>query len=202
MKIIHLAFLLVTACTQTSFPETNDVYVAPDAARAVLPPVLCPAGVPASLAPPLDVMASFALQGKGEQRYSCVGNSGIGYTWTFVAPNADLFSVVGQRFQFGHHAAGPTWRALDGSQVTAGKVAGVTVEPSAIDWLLLKTNAIDGDGFMSAVKYIQRLSTQNGLAPLATTCNADTVGKVVEIPYQALYVFYVEGSSGVRCNAY
>ena len=67
------------------------------------------------------------------------------------------------------------------------------VDPTAIPWLLLEptsaTAGPDGDR-LAGTKYIQRINTTEGLAPAASTCNAETAGDVAEIDYTADYVFW------------
>jgi hypothetical protein len=47
----------------------------------------------------------------------------------------------------------------------------------------------DGDR-LAGTEYIQRIATTGGLAPAASTCNAETAGDEAEIPYTADYVFW------------
>ena len=66
------------------------------------------------------------------------------------------------------------------------------VDPTAIPWLLLSTNAAagpDGDR-LAGTTYIQRLATTGGLAPAAAACNESTAGTVEEVPYTADYTFW------------
>ena len=69
----------------------------------------------------------------------------------------------------------------------------VTVDPTAIPWLLLspvsKGAGPDGDR-LAHTTYIQRIATTGGLAPAAALCNAGTVGTVAEVPYTADYYFW------------
>ena len=69
----------------------------------------------------------------GVQIYACSATAD-GPKWQFVAPEAVLFG----KGILGHHYAGPTWQAADRSLVKAARVDGVTVDPTAIPWLLLK----------------------------------------------------------------
>ena len=95
----------------------------------------------------------------------------------------------------GDHFGGPSWRTDDGSTVTAARVDGVTVDPTAIPWLLLeRTPAGVGvtDGRLGATTYIQRVATNAGLTPAAELCNALTAGTAREVPYTADYVFWKE----------
>jgi Protein of unknown function (DUF3455) len=114
-----------------------------------------------------------------------------GYRWSFVAPRADLFDESGRLVAT--HFGGPTWQAKDGSFVKAVLDARVTVDPTAIDWFLLratdKAAGADGNRFADTT-FIQRLETTGGLAPALETCNAGTVGDVVEVAYTAVYAFW------------
>jgi hypothetical protein len=121
----------------------------------------------------------------GVQIYKCDGTS-----WTFVAPRADLVDEKGQLIIT--HFAGPTWQATDGSSVVAARVDGVTVDPNAIPWLLLKatkTTAGRGGNLLAPTTFIQRINTVGGLAP-TDRCNAAKSGTVKEVPYGADYFFY------------
>jgi hypothetical protein len=126
----------------------------------------------------------------GVQIYRCDAGA-TGHAWTLVAPRADLYDNSGKVIVT--HFSGPTWQAKDGSSVKAARADGVTVDPTAIPWLLLKANSAtagpDGDR-LAGTAYIQRLATQGGIAPAAGQCNAATVGEIVEVPYTAEYYFW------------
>lgn len=148
----------------------------------------CPANVPAALAPAATSDLAFAMDAQGVQRYACV-QSTTGYAWTFVAPDAELFTDHDPHLAI-HHFAGPTWLAKDSSSVLGAKVAAATVDPTAIPWLLLNVASHGGgDGRMSDIVQIQRLSTTGGNAP-ATGCDADHVGMQADVLYTARYFFY------------
>jgi hypothetical protein len=122
----------------------------------------------------------------GVQIYRCDGAS-----WGTSTPRADLYDDHGKRI--GTHYAGPAWETRDGSTVKAARVAGVTVDATAIPWLLLKaTPTVRDDGRLAATSYIQRTATVGGLAPPAAACSAATIGDVVEVPYTADYTFWKE----------
>jgi hypothetical protein len=127
----------------------------------------------------------------GVQIYTCTATPDGGAKWAFVAPRADLYADNGQLVAT--HFAGPTWQARDGSQVKAQRVDGVTVDETAIPWLLLKTHSPltgpDGDR-LTATTYIQRLATTGGVEPPAAECTAATVGQPREVPYTADYRFW------------
>ena len=125
----------------------------------------------------------------GVQIYPCLATSS-GFAWGPTTPRANLYGDAGQLV--GTHFGGPTWQARDGSTVVGKRVDGVTVDATAIPWLLLSaTPAAGADGDrLAKTTFIQRVATTGGLAPAAATCNADTVGTVAEVPYTADYYFW------------
>lgn len=158
-----------------------------DATDAALASDPCPAGTPALLAPPPDQHLAFVLGATGVQRYSCNATA-TGPAWTFVAPVADLLDCDGD--PIGTHYAGPTWEHEDGSTVVAAKVAGATVDPGSVPWLLLAATGHGGpSGKMTKVSFIQRLVTAGGNAP-AAGCEATLLGATADVPYTTKYFFY------------
>jgi uncharacterized protein DUF3455 len=88
------------------------------------------------------------------------------------------------------HYPGPTWQSVkDGSQVVGRREAGVNVDPTAIDWLLLSATSTTR-GTFGPTTYIQRINTTGGLVPPAADCHAGTAGTVKEVPYTADYHFW------------
>ena len=131
----------------------------------------------------------------GVQIYAC-STAGATYRWSLVAPRADLFEQNGKFL--GTHFGGPSWQAKDGSLVKAALERRVTVDPTAIDWFLLRvTDAAAGaDGArLAGTTFIQRVQTTGGLAPAPESCNAETFGDVEEIPYTAVYAFWKASGS-------
>lgn len=121
----------------------------------------------------------------GVQRYTCNGTS-----WTFDGPRAAVYNDHGVKIA--SHYGGPTWEARDGSRVIGTRVDGVTVDPTAIPWLLLSATSFagaDGDR-LAGTTFIQRVQTVGGLAPAAATCTSETLGEVQEVPYTADYNFW------------
>jgi Protein of unknown function (DUF3455) len=123
----------------------------------------------------------------GVQIYRCNG-----VNWAPFAPRANLYGDNGQLIAT--HFAGPSWQAQDGSKVIAKRIKDpITVDPTAIPWLLLQpteaTAGPDGDR-LAGTTFIQRVATTGGLAPDASTCNAETAGSEAEVPYTADYVFW------------
>jgi Protein of unknown function (DUF3455) len=125
----------------------------------------------------------------GVQIYSC-NTTSSGFAWGFVAPRANLYDDHGKLIIT--HFAGPTWQAKDGSRAVGHLVDSVTVDPTAIPWVLLSASTTpgpDGDRLV-ATTFIQRIATTGGLAPPAADCNAATAGTVAEVPYTADYYFW------------
>jgi hypothetical protein len=147
-----------------------------------------------------DVPARIAVLGQhkvflvghavGVQIYPCNATAS-GFAWGATTPRANLYGDAGQLIAT--HYGGPTWRARDGSTVVGSRVDGVTVDPTAIPWLLLSaastTAGADGDR-LTATTFIQRVATTGGLPPAAADCNASTAGTVAEVPYTANYYFW------------
>ncbi len=82
---------------------------------------------------------------------------------------------------------------MDGSRVVGRLVDFVTVDATAIPWLLRSAASTaagpDGDRLV-ATTYVQRIATTGGLAPPAADCNATTAGTVAEVAYTADYHFW------------
>ena len=123
----------------------------------------------------------------GVQIYTCNGSS-----WGPSTPRADLYDDNGKLR--GTHFGGPTWQDQDGSKVVGQRVDGVTVDPTAIPWLLLraasKSAGPDGGDRLAETTFIQRVATVGGLPPAAADCNPDAVGMKAEVPYTADYYFW------------
>ena len=125
----------------------------------------------------------------GVQIYSCTDGAS-GPRWTFGGPRADVYGENGELAMT--HFGGPTWLARDGSKVVGSRVDGVTVDPTAIPWLLLSAAPSSGpDGErLSPTTFIQRVNTTGGLEPPASECNASTAGTTEEVDYTADYYFW------------
>jgi len=167
--------------------------------REINPTDLCADAVPAVLDVPAGQQLKAAYAADGVQIYLCSPTASGAYAWTFRAPRASLLDPQGK--VVGTHFAGPTWQFQDGSSVRAARVAGATVDATAIPWLLLRavanTDSPDGDGRFADITYVQRLSTTGGLAP-SGGCDAAHVGAEADVPYAADYFFYHAGGNGSR----
>lgn len=148
---------------------------------------VCPANVPATLAPAAGQTLKSSFTGIGVQIYVCT-TTATSFVWTLLGPQANLFNDDGKLI--GTHFVGPTWQGNDGSSVVGQRLAGVVVDPSAVPWLLLNgISHSSEDGRFSDVTAIQRLSTVGGVAPI-DGCDAAHGGAVAQVPYSAQYVFY------------
>jgi hypothetical protein len=146
----------------------------------VAPPVLPPGcealQVPTGHQPTVRVFA------RGLQVYRFDQATG---KWVFSRPLALLFADPACQWPIGTHNEGPTW-AIRGSMVVGNKLEGVSVEPTAVPWLLLEAVDTAGFGALAHTTFIQRLNTVGGLAPTAP----GAPGQIVLVPYTAEYVFY------------
>ena len=144
---------------------------------------------PEAIRVPSGNVPAMLLVGKGEITYECrvKADAPDQFAWAFVAPNAVLLTSSG--LPAGRYYAGPTWEALDGSRVTGKQVAIAPAQPGSIPLQLVKTETISGLTTFSNITYIQRLNTQQGVAP-ALPCNASLVNQKQIVGYQADYVFY------------
>ena len=130
---------------------------------------------------------AIVLLGKGAQIYRCT-QAATGYAWHLTAPDAVLTDVAGRRI--GHHFAGPSWQADDGSTVVGEVlVASKAPQPGAVPWLVLRVKAHTGDGLFAGVSYIVRSATDGGAAP-ATGCDPAHAGVDIRVQYSATYTFF------------
>jgi hypothetical protein len=149
-----------------------------------------PPSVPSAIEVPAGNEVFLVGHGVGVQIYTCHASSG-GFAWSAAVPRAKLYNDHGKLIVT--HFAGPTWQAGDGSKVVGQKVNSVTVDATAIPWLLLSaasTSAGPHGDRMVDTTFIQRTATTGGLTPPAANCNATTAGSTVEVPYTADYYFW------------
>ncbi len=143
-----------------------------------------------TLTPPAGGVVLHTL-GVGTQDYRCTASPDGGTAWTFAGPEAALLDCRGA--SVGHHFASdagpgaPAWQLHDGSSVVARKLAAVTHDGGAasVPWLLLQATEAHGPGALGAVRYVERASTDGGVAP-AGSC---TPGDATRVPYSADYYF-------------
>jgi hypothetical protein len=138
----------------------------------------CTGKIPAELAVPAGNALVLALDAAGVQIYECTKGA-----WTLKGPEASLLE---RGRQVGRHYGGPTWEADDGSKVKGTKVAGASVDATAVPWLLLKGEA-SGSGRLGEVTFVQRVNTSGGQPPPGACTATD---KPTPVPYTATYCFY------------
>jgi FtsP/CotA-like multicopper oxidase with cupredoxin domain len=135
--------------------------------------------------PPAGNKPFLVGHGVGVQIYTCNGS-----VWSSAVPRANLFADNGQLIIT--HFAGPSWQAKDGSTVVGTVVNKVTVDRTAIPWVLLSASPAPDSkpGRLDQTTFIQRVNTTGGLAPPASECNTTTAGTQAEVPYTADYYFW------------
>lgn len=145
--------------------------------------------VPDSLKAPASDEVILSAHATGVQIYFCQANTERMPAWVLKAPEAELTDADGKIII--HHSAGPSWKHIDGSEVT-GKVIAKQDAPKAgaIAWLLLSAESHTGDGILARVSTIQRIHTEGGLPPKVTDCDASANGKESRSAYSADYYFY------------
>jgi hypothetical protein len=146
--------------------------------------------IPESLSPGSGESLAVTMPARGVQIYQCRARKGDdgAYEWAFVAPEAELLDSRGH--VVGHHGAGPSWEAKDGSRVTATvKARADAPDTRAIPWLLLAAKSSGPTGTLGNVTSVQRVDTHGGVAP-ADGCTRETLGKEARVHYLAEYRFF------------
>jgi hypothetical protein len=145
--------------------------------------------VPESLKAPAGEEVILSAHATGVQIYVCQSETEEKSAWVLKAPEAELTDPTGKTII--HHSAGPTWKHVDGSEVTGKMVAKQDApKPGAIPWLLLSAASHSGEGILTRVTTIQRIFTDGGLPPKAADCNSSAKGKESRSAYSADYYFY------------
>jgi hypothetical protein len=62
-------------------------------------------------------------------------------------------------------------------------------EKNAIQWLLLRAKAHEGQGILADAAFIRRTETKGGVAP-TTGCDAGHVSEQARMRYSAIYQFF------------
>jgi uncharacterized protein DUF3455 len=145
--------------------------------------------VPDNLKVPAGEEPLMMVSATGYQIYICqLGPEGTPI-WTLKMPLAELKDEKG--VVIGSHYGGPTWKLIDGSEVTGKMVAKADApEPGAIPWLLVAVATNTGHGKLAGATSIHRVNTTDGLAP--STCTQEDVGKEAKSSYTADYYFYAQ----------
>ncbi len=145
--------------------------------------------VPDSLRAPAGEDVILLAHATGVQIYVCQADTELKSAWVLKAPEAELTDENGKKIV--HHSAGPTWKHVDGSEVTGKVIAKQDApKPGAIPWLRLSAASHTGEGVLARVTTIQRIHTEGGLPPTASDCNVSANGKESRSAYSADYYFY------------
>jgi hypothetical protein len=147
--------------------------------------------VPDKIKAPAGEQVVMSAHASGSQIYVCKAGADGKAAWALKGPDAELRDPQGA--VIGHHSAGPTWKANDGSAITGKAIGHVNAPDStSIQWLLLSVIDHSGKkkGVFSHVTSVQRINTQGGMPPPDADCNASKVNAEVKSPYTADYFFY------------
>ncbi len=145
--------------------------------------------VPDKIKVPAAEEVVLQVHASGSQIYVCQSGTEGKFAWTLKAPEAELHDQQGAIV--GRHYAGPTWKDIDGSEVTGKAVARIdSPDSNSIPWLLVTATGHSGDGVLSRVTSIQRIHTQGGMPPPAADCNPSKQNFERKSSYTADYYFY------------
>lgn len=154
----------------------------------------CEADIPDTLNVPEGNKLAYRTYATGVQIYEVKrsATNPNAFVWVNTAPSANLYIQSGYNNLVGTHYGGPTWDFTQGpfkdEKVVAKRLVGVTVDATAIPWLLLQTvEDLSSPG--NQVTYIQRVCTTGGLAP-AIIPNESNLGQIEHVPYTATYLFF------------
>jgi hypothetical protein len=194
-KLMVVLVLLSASCKKESGQSDSSFLQGEDqnSLSSISRLALC-APIPDSLAVPAGnklVLQTFAT---GVQIYEVKRSTSDagGFAWVNIAPSATLYAREDFTKPVVEHFAGPSWQFIKGADkeetVVASRAAGVTVDNTAIQWLLLQA-VPDRSTAGNKVTFIQRVCTVGGLAPTTEPTELN-LGQKDSIPYQAIYLFY------------
>lgn len=114
------------------------------------------------------------------------------FEWVNIAPSATLYAKPEFVNPLIDHFAGPSWQFIKGPEkgetVVATRSQGITVDQTAIQWLLLEA-VKDRSTPDNKITFVQRICTVGGLAPTTVPSEAN-LGQIDSTPYTASYLFY------------
>src|SRR6266566_6833354 len=173
--------------------------------QAATPGDITPPPLPDGMAPvPAGNKLFLGTHAVGTQNYVCQP-SGAGFAFVLFTPQATLFNDADHQIITHFFSPNPdehgtiraTWEnSRDTSTVWAALVpkGSITVDPNSIAWLKLEVVGAEdgptGGDKLSDTKFVQRLNTSGGLAPLTGCSSLADVGKKAFVPYTADYFFY------------
>lgn len=161
--------------------------------------------VPNAIQVPKGYKPFLAGHAIGTQGYVCIADQSA-YGWSFFGPQATLFDENSQQI-LTHFLSptpynmglNPTWLHSADSSAAWGQAVASSSDPrfvaaDAIPWLLLEALVVgDGPTFgetLLRTRYIQRVNTIGGIAPLDGCTGPGDVKKRALVPYEADYFFY------------
>ena len=169
---------VLAAVAVVAFPTmTASVQAGSDVRTPEVPSPICD-----DINAPAGNRVKFRAFAVGVQIYEWTGSG-----WMFKGPEADLYADAGLNGKIGTHYAGPTWEANDGSVVVGSSPVRCPLSPADIPWLLLTADSLEYPGLFSNITYIQRVSTEGGIAPRNS---GSFVGEIARVAYTAEYYFY------------
>jgi hypothetical protein len=186
VKGIICPLLIAMASSQSAFARGDG------GAPSVAPAIAVPGGYKVEM----------MLRASGVQIYRCqaTAQTATDYGWAFVAPEATLYDRDGA--VAGHHYAGPTWEANDGSKAVGTVMAKATAsDGNSIPSLLLGAAVVQRGTTLEKVVFVQRLHTNGGAAP-ATGCTSETANSEARVPYSADYYFYTSDRVSHALDSY
>jgi len=191
--------LVITSCQKeqnANFKNSNDAQGKINTNGNAMPEITPCSNIPDSLAVPEGNKLFLQTFARGVQIYEIQRSAADPNTlvWVNIAPLATLYTKPDFVNPIIHHFAGPSWQFLKGpfkdEKVVAKKVQGITPDPTAIQWLLLKADStLSTPG--NPVTFVQRICTVGGLAP-RTIPEGAQLGQLDSIPYKASYLFYTK----------
>jgi hypothetical protein len=149
--------------------------------------------VPSTLQVGAGYKVSFHAYAVGVQMYTATPSAAdpTKLVWTFTGPEAVLLDSEGEVVGIHYAYAGPArpgWESQSGSLVVGSRtVPPVTVDPTALPWLVLDAVQAEGPGIFEGTVAIQRVNTTGGLAPSTPPTQ---LGQQIRVPYTAEYFFY------------
>jgi Protein of unknown function (DUF3455) len=152
---------------------------------------------------PVGLGIQSILPANGTQDYVC-RSTATGFTWAFSGPRASLFenfNYFGAPNRLGVHynlqgtplaggpSDGPRWE-VNGSVIRGRLNRSVPAANPAADIPSLLLNAeVEVAGFFTGITQITRENLNGGVAPTGG-CTQETIGRLVAVPYQAIYFFW------------
>ena len=150
----------------------------------------------------LDVPVGYSLYRcadvLGRQIYELINGE-----YVLVEPSATLFRQGSEQLkEIGTFEAGPTWEFNSGKTIVAQRVlAQLTVDPNALDWLLIEGVVAPG-----VFEYIKQTNTVGGLPPpdsfsfsysqsfpmdsMSMSMSFSLPQRTIEVPFSAEHCFY------------